>query len=174
MQTLVWAHLEPQKALQIIHLQLDSLLLKYQVRPTLMLSKQCLKFPRYEYHRLAAQLFGKSENQKEKFITVAGTDLIIESEGHSLRMSLLRSPQSLELISFLQGQIGKEIQKESIHIALTGNRYSPDKHDDRLRKLIGRLERRIQHELGVTPWSWSGLGTLVLNVNIIKKEIKGG
>jgi hypothetical protein len=81
-------------------------------------------------------------------------------------LDLGKSAVSLKLLSLIQGPRGHKVSKRRLHEGLTGTRYNSHLHDDRLHKLLKRLESRILDRFGVRPWTLPGDNCLVLECAI--------
>lgn len=81
-------------------------------------------------------------------------------------MDLGKSPTSLLLLQTLAGPKGRQVSKEELHHQLTGCKYNPMLHDDRLHKLLKRLSSKIQQNLAVVPWEMPGNNQVLLKLDL--------
>lgn len=91
-------------------------------------------------------------------------DGILSRENKNLDLN--RSPVSLKLLMILAGRKGRRVNKEELHLLLTGSRYHAAIHDSRLHKLLKRTDEKIRERFGVSVLQMPGDNTVVLKSNL--------
>ena len=161
---LSWLKTSPRMGLEIYQNAIDPILEKQGVNVSLIprfdsLSSTGTPWVKRLHYLLGLVPFEKTFQVRVK---MSGQEIEIVEGAISKRFSLVRSPQSKKLLRLLMGPAGRLINKKFLHEQLTGSKYAPHLHDDRLYKLLGRIVARIQNETGYTLWDWSGQNAIKL------------
>lgn len=89
-------------------------------------------------------------------------DFLVIQGSKSIKIDLRRKGQTHKALQIIAGAKGSEISKQKIHEQLTGTRYVPHLHDQRIQKLYKRVENEIVSACNLQLWCWPGQRILKL------------